>query len=128
MSKLLLPFLAVVALVAGPAALPAWALPAGPAARGFSPLVRVDRVRPGQTDVWTLQLQAGVSYRVVVDGDGDTDLDGYLRDENDNLIDADDDLTDYVVLRVTPRWSGPFTLRVVNRGSVSNVYRLTVAP
>ena len=87
---------------------------------------RVDVVSPRSTDTWNLDLTAGVSYAIVVDGDGDTDLDAFLYDENDNLIDSDADDTDTCILRVTPRWSGSFELRVKNLGRVSNVYELRV--
>ncbi len=88
---------------------------------------RVDTVQAGDTDVWTLTLSAGVNHHIVVDGDGDTDLDIYLYDENGNLLDYDDDLTDYCIVDVTPRWTGTFTLKIVNRGNVWNRYVLTTS-
>jgi hypothetical protein len=88
----------------------------------------VDSVDAHSSDFWTLKLRADVTYTITVVGDGDTDLDGYLRDENGNSIDSDTDLTDVLVLSVTPRWSGPFTLEIRNLGAVFNRYVLQVVP
>jgi hypothetical protein len=52
-----------------------------------------------------------------------TDL--YVYDENGNQVAADDDLTDECFVSWVPRWTGVFTIRIVNRGSVYNRYRLT---
>ena len=79
-----------------------------------------------ETDLWTLSLRAGVSYTIVVDGDGDSDLDIVLRDENGRVIDSDLDYTDFCVVTVTPRWSGPFELEIRNLGRRANLYELTV--
>jgi hypothetical protein len=78
------------------------------------------------TDTWTLFLHAGVPATIFVTGDGDTDLDVFLYDENGNLIDSDTDLTDRCIVGVTPRWSGSFTLRVQNLGPIANVYSIRV--
>jgi len=85
------------------------------------------RVIPGySTHEWTLHLPAGEHTRIVVDGDGDSDLDAFLFDENGNLIDLDNDGTDICILDVVPRWTGEFTLRIVNVGSLANLYELRV--
>ena len=83
------------------------------------------RVKARTTDVYTISFRGGESARITVAGDGDTDLDLYVYDEFGNLIASDDDNTDYCVVSWTPRFTGPFTVRVVNRGSVYNEYRLT---
>ena len=48
----------------------------------------------------------------------------YPEQEYGNLIDSDTDYTDYCVTSFTPRWTGRFTIRVVNRGSVWNRFAL----
>ena len=48
--------------------------------------------------------------------------------ENGNLIDCDTDATDFCVLTVTPRWSGPFTLEVRNLGRRANLYEIRLTP
>ena len=88
--------------------------------------VRVDVARPFDTDVWTMTLTAGESHLIVVDGDGSTDLDIYLYDENGNLVAMDEDYTDFCVVSLTPRWTGSFSLRIVNRGGSANGYVLTL--
>jgi hypothetical protein len=89
------------------------------------PKASTTRVNARATDVYTIKFNGGESARITVAGDGDTDLDLYVYDENGNLITKDDDNTDYCVVSWTPRWTGPFTVRVVNRGNVWNQYRIT---
>ena len=85
-----------------------------------------DKVYGGYTDTWTYTFRANSQTRVTVDGDGDTDLDLYIYDENDNLITMDDDGTDYCVCTWTPRWTGQFKIKIVNRGNVYNRYQLII--
>ena len=47
-----------------------------------------------------------------------------MYDENGNLVDSDSDYTDNCVCTFTPRWTGYFKIRVVNRGGVYNNYVL----
>lgn len=61
---------------------------------------------------------------VVVSGDGDTDLDLYVYDENGNLIVSDTDYTDDCYVRFYPRWTGLFRIKIVNRGGVYNNYTI----
>ena len=61
---------------------------------------------------------------VAVSGDGDTDLDLYVYDENGNLIASDTDYTDDCYVRFCPRWTGLFRIKIVNRGSVYNNYAI----
>ena len=59
---------------------------------------------------------------VTVIGDGDTDLDLYVYDENGNLIDKDVDYSDDCVVSFVPKWTGVFTIKIMNRGNVYNNY------
>lgn len=61
---------------------------------------------------------------VAVSGDGDTDLDLYVYDENGNLIASDTDYTDDCYVRFSPRWTGLFRIKIVNRGGVYNNYAI----
>ena len=61
---------------------------------------------------------------VTVHGDGDTDLDLYVYDENGNCVASDTSLGDQCVVTWTPRWTGSFTIRVVNRGFLPNNYTI----
>jgi hypothetical protein len=83
------------------------------------------RVEARDTNVHTVWASSG-SSRVVVDGDGDTDLDCYVYDRFGNLLGADDDLTDYCIVDFRQRTSGDIRVEIRNLGNVWNAYRLEV--
>lgn len=80
-------------------------------------------VRSNVTDVYKVSFRGGETAAVAVSGDGDSDLDLYVYDQNGNLICKDDDYSDDMICRWAPKWSGPFTIRVRNRG-VANAYTI----
>ena len=83
--------------------------------------IYASRRMEARTTHWYDATFAGGEYaRVVVDGDGDTDLDCWIYDENNNLIDSDTDYTDYCILEFSPNWTGVFHLKVSNLGYVWN--------
>ncbi len=82
----------------------------------------VDRVAAGSTDSYVIAFKYGIPAEIFVSGDGDTDLDLYVYDENGNLITGDDDYSDDCYVCWTPAWTGNFVVRVVNRGRVYNEY------
>jgi hypothetical protein len=85
---------------------------------------RTDIVRAKSSNVyhWTF---VGHEWEVLaVSGDGDTDLDLYVYDDNGNLIAKDDDYSDDCLVRFMPRWTGHFTIKVVNRGKYANRYTI----
>lgn len=84
----------------------------------------MDTVDAGLTDVYTMRFQGGEDATIIVSGDGDTDLDLYVYDENDNLVNYDDDGTDDCVVSFTPRWTGNFKIKVKNLGDTYNSYTL----
>lgn len=83
---------------------------------------RVDRVAANSTDTYVLAFKYGVPAEIFVSGDGDTDLDLYVYDENGNAIVCDDDYSDDCYVCWTPAWTGKFVIKVVNRGFVYNQY------
>ncbi|KPK80190.1 MAG: hypothetical protein AMS25_09855 [Gemmatimonas sp. SM23_52] len=93
--------------------------------RAGGPAVHPDRVLAHTTDIYEITFSGGESAIIEVVGDGDTDLDCFVYDENSNLIDSDTDYTDHCILIWTPRWTGPFQLQIKNLGSVWNAYVLT---
>ena len=95
---------------------------AGLFASSSAPSDHNDVVLAKETDRYSHTFRAHETAIVTVSGDGDTDLDLYIYDENGHLIASDDDLSDDCVVTWTPRWTGAFTIKVVNRGRVSNVY------
>ncbi|MDF1752171.1 MAG: hypothetical protein P1U89_05260 [Verrucomicrobiales bacterium] len=73
-----------------------------------------------------LKLPNYETTEIRIVGDGDTDLDAFLYDNNGNLIDSDTDRTDYCVLSVNPLWTGAFRVVVKNHGRVYNCYTIVV--
>ena len=69
-------------------------------------------------------FRGGEVATVVVIGDGRTDLDLYIYDEYGNLVAMDNDYSDNCVATWFPSRTGWFTVKIVNRGSVSNVYSM----
>ncbi|HEX8386634.1 MAG TPA: hypothetical protein VF576_10640 [Rubricoccaceae bacterium] len=62
---------------------------------------------------FTVNLTGDRNYAVVGACDSDcSDMDFWLYDENENLIDSDTGTDDVPVVRVTPSWTGQFTVRV----------------
>jgi hypothetical protein len=84
----------------------------------------VHRVNARSTDVFRVNFRGGESAAVIISGDGDTDLDLYVYDENGNLIGSDTDSSDDCVVRFAPKWTGMFRIEVRNLGSVYNQYQI----
>lgn len=80
------------------------------------------RVEAHDYDIYNVTFRGGELAIVTVIGDGDTDLDLYVYDNNGNLIDSDTDYSDDCVCTWTPRWTGNFRIKIINRGSVYNRY------
>ena len=119
----LLSLLASPALTQLPAAAPT---PTADPALAAASEVRFSAIRGHGRDSWSLVLTGGVVHMITVRGDGDSDLDAYLYDQFGNLVSSDDDSTDLCIVSVLPRWTGPFTLVVRNRGSRANAYSVTL--
>lgn len=95
--------------------------------RREGPIVHYDRILARGTDWFGRQdlvFVGGEPARIGVRGDGDTDLDCWVYDENDRLIDSDTRYVDECILSWQPRWTGPFKLRIQNLGGVYNNYVL----
>lgn len=88
------------------------------------PAYSVTRVYAKATDTYSIRFRGGELAEIAVSGDGDTDLDLYVYDENGNLIKKDIDYTDQCYVSFVPAWTGSFIVKVVNRGSVYNNYTL----
>jgi len=90
------------------------------AQKGFVGGVRRTVIRIPARSVWswTGTAVAGQQAIAIANGDGDTDIDMKVYDNNGNLV-CEDVLNDYTpACQWTPAWSGNFTLKVVNNGSV----------
>ncbi len=86
------------------------------------PKYNYSHVNAGGSDMYAIDFRGGELAIVTVIGDGDTDLDLYVYDNNGNLIARDVDYTDDCVATFTPRWTGTFYVKIVNRGLVYNNY------
>jgi hypothetical protein len=84
----------------------------------------VDQVKAYDTDLYRVRFNGGEIAKVAALGDGDTDLDLYVYDENGNLIVKDDDRTDQCYVQWTPKWTGVFVIKIKNLGRVYNQYQL----
>ncbi len=81
-------------------------------------------VKAYATDVITLKFKGGENAVIAISGDGDTDLDLYVYDENGNLIASETGGSDDCRVRFFPKWNGTFKIKVKNLGNVYNRYLL----
>ena len=85
---------------------------------------RRDRVSARSIDTYDVSFYGGRPSIVRVSGDGDTDLDLYVYDQNGNLIASDTDSSDECLVMWTPRWTGRFRIKISNLGRMYNNYML----
>jgi len=64
--------------------------------------------------------------RVVVEGDGDTDLDLYVYDARGRLVSDDTDGTDYCIGTFYTPYTQTYRIKVVNYGGVYNEFTIRV--
>lgn len=83
------------------------------------PKTHVDIVAAFQTDVYDLKFWGEKPARILVNGDGDSDLDCIVLDQGGHPVAVDSDNTDACVLNWTPAWTGMFKLKIVNRGGAN---------
>jgi hypothetical protein len=81
-------------------------------------------VRSRGADNFRVTFRGGEEAVVAIVGDGDSDLDLEIYDENGNRLCNANGPSDREICRWTPRWTGPFRIRVVNMG-VANLYGIT---
>jgi hypothetical protein len=84
----------------------------------------IDKVMAGQANIHEVNFTGGEAAEVAVVGDGSTDLDLYILDENGNLIAMDEAASDECYVIWKPNWTGVFYITVLNRGNVYNTYAL----
>jgi hypothetical protein len=75
-------------------------------------------------EVYDISFIEGQLAEILVRGDGDTDLDLYVFDSYGHLIAQDADYTDRCYVSWVPRWTGRYTVKIVNRGPIVNNYYL----
>ena len=93
--------------------------------RSVGPGYNVVTLPGGTTDNYFGVSFDGSKYaEVYAEGSGRTNLDLYIYDENGNLICSDTDSSDVAYCGWTPKWTGAFDIKVINRGGASNRYAL----
>ncbi len=93
---------------------------------GAGPIVVVRRLRARETYGFTVEARRNEVLRVAAIGDGDTNIDLALRDQDGGVICADSSLDHYPVCTVARPRPGPIRIEIVNRGEVwSRVQILT---
>jgi hypothetical protein len=83
------------------------------------------RVEAFSTVTYAFNFQANQLAQVYVSGDGDTDLDLYVYDQNGSLVAYDEDWSDECLVRWIPNRTGTFTVVIKNLGRVWNQYYIT---
>ena len=68
-------------------------------------------------------FNGGQLAEVGIAGDGGSDLDLLVFDENDHLVCRSASSTDREYCRWWPRWTGPFRIEIQNLGAAANLYR-----
>ena len=90
------------------------------------PKTHQDTVQPAATDVYIVVFDGGQLAEAGIAGDGASDLDLFVYDENNHLVCRSTASTDREYCRWWPRWTGPFRIEVQNLGVVADLYRLAI--
>jgi len=75
--------------------------------------------RSGDQEIYRVRsLSGGQRYKIALTGPWSADFDLAVYDENGNLVAKDTDSSSDGTVYITPRWTGPFYIKVVSyRGS-----------
>ena len=74
---------------------------------------QTDALDESESKEYVFTLEDGYEYSIVAVCDDDCDdVDACLYDENSNEIECDEEVDDFPIVEVTPKWSGLFTLDV----------------
>ncbi|MGB4827996.1 MAG: hypothetical protein WBP18_12110 [Paracoccaceae bacterium] len=84
----------------------------------------LSRLPGGNVDVWEVPFYGNSYAEIAVVGDGDSNLDMVLTDENGNVICYDTSRSDQVYCDFVPAWDGYFYITVENTGKSRNSYYL----
>jgi hypothetical protein len=84
------------------------------------------RVPAKGADTHSFTFRKGQKVTIKVTGDGDTDIDLYVYDENGRLVAKDDDTTDICVVQFTPEETQRYQVKITNLGNVYNEYKMEI--
>lgn len=82
----------------------------------------LSRLRAGHTDIYRTAFHGGRLAEIAILGDGDSNLDLVVTDENGNVICLDRSYSDRLYCSFTPAWTGTFVIGVKNQGRLRNSY------
>ena len=85
----------------------------------------IDTVNAFSNDTYQITFVAGQLAQVYVSGDGSTDLDVFVYDQNGTLITFDDDYGDECLVRWIPNRTSTYRVVVKNLGRYWNRYYIT---
>jgi hypothetical protein len=88
------------------------------------PKTHQDTLQPAATDVYIVVFNGGQLAEAGIAGDGASDIDLAVYDENNHLVCRSTASTDREYCRWWPRWTGPFRIEVQNLGTAADLYRL----
>jgi hypothetical protein len=95
-----------------------------PSGRVYGPADVSRRVSAYSTYTDQILFRGSEVARIVIEGDGDCDLDLYVYNDDGVLVAKDDDYTDYCTVSWVPNYTKSYRIVVKNRGSVYADYRL----
>lgn len=84
-----------------------------------------DLVYGGYNKTYSVNFNGGERADVAISGNGSSDLDLYVYDQNGNEVCHSTSYGDDEHCIFYPRWTGPFLIKVVNVGSYANYYRIS---
>jgi len=90
------------------------------------PKTHQDTVQPAATDIYSVVFSGGQLAEAGIAGDGSSDLDLLVYDENDHLVCRSTGSSDREYCRWWPRWTGPFRIEIQNLGTAANLYRIAM--
>lgn len=93
----------------------------GAGAHSGNPGVWTEWIEARSDHVFEAVFYAGAPAHVWLLGDGASDLDLYVYDENERLICASESYDDRERCSWVPRWTGKFSIKIVNHGTIFNV-------
>ncbi len=85
-----------------------------------------EKVEGSANELYKIYFDANEKVNISVMGDGDTDLDLYIFDEDENLVAFDTDYTDKCTCNFTTETSGNYIIVVKNCGTFVNYYSLNI--
>lgn len=97
---------------------------AKPRGRVAGPGRLVKGLLAGRTHIIKERFAARRVAQITLIGDGDTNLDMVVLDQNGNVICKDKSYSDKLRCRFTPKWTGTFAIGIRNQGRIRNTYVL----